>query len=96
MESFDKYREWLREHDLLSAQEFDYLDTIDLERIIKDNRGERVYDVMEKISQEYEEDYLKKYPNDEELFNSISEGDFVSYIHARYGIRANEELCYYF
>ena len=40
--------------------------------------------------------YLSKYPNDEMLFNSISESDFVSYIKYRYGISHTETITNYF
>ncbi len=51
---------------------------------------------MEIIEDRYEEDYLSKYPNDEMLFNSISESDFVSYIKYRYGISHTETITNYF
>ena len=51
---------------------------------------------MEIIADKYEYDYLSKHTNDQELFNSIPESEFVDYIHWRYGIPAIEEITYRF
>lgn len=93
---FENYRKWLREHDWLEAQEYDYLDTLDLGVILRANSDKTCGEIMEIISNKYEKDYLSKYPNDEELFNSIPESEFVDYIHWRYGIPVTEEIKYYF
>ena len=93
---FENYRNWLREHDLLAAQEYDYLDTLDLGAILCANSDKTCGEIMEIIADKYEEDYLSKYPNDEELFNSIPESEFVDYIHWRYGIPVTEEITYRF
>lgn len=93
---FEKYREWLKDYDPLAAQELDYLDTLDLEPIIRNNIDSPVWKIRELIAEQYEEDYLEKYSNDEELFNSLPEDEFVDYINWRYGIRYHEEVTYYF
>lgn len=31
---FENYKKWLRQHDFLGAQEFDYLDSLDLSVIL--------------------------------------------------------------
>ena len=59
--SFNEYRNWLREHDPLGAQEFDYLDTIDIKSIIQSNKDEDVDRIMCIIEDMYEDDYLAKY-----------------------------------
>lgn len=93
---FEDYRNWLREHDLITSQEFDYLDTLDLGTILCANSDKTCKEIMEIIADKYEEDYLSKYPNDEELFNSIPESEFVDYIYWRYGIPVSEEVIYRF
>lgn len=93
---FENYRNWLREHDWLSAQEYDYLDTLDLSIILCANSDKTCGEIMEIIADKYEEDYLSKYPNDAELFNSIPESEFMDYIHWRYGITVTEEIIYRF
>ena len=92
--SFDeRYRNWLKDHDPMGAQEFDYLDTIDIKSIIESNKDKDADSIIEDM---YEEDYLAKYPNDEELFGSINSYEFVDYIYWRYKIRCTEHITYYF
>ena len=93
---FENYREWLAQHDPLCSQELDYLDTLDLSVIICANVDKTCAEIMEIIEDRYEEDYLSKYPNDEMLFNSLSESDFVDYIKYRYGISHTETITNYF
>ena len=93
---FEKYRNWLKEHDMIAYQEFDYLDTINLSTIICANSEKTCHEIMQIIEDEYEDDYLSNFPNDEMLFNSISENDFVEYIHWRYNIPVTEEITYRF
>lgn len=93
---FEDYRKWLREHDFLGAQEYDYLDTLDLGTILCANSDNTCGEIMNIIADKYENDYLSKHPNDEELFNSIPESEFVDYIHWRYGIPVSEEITYRF
>lgn len=93
---FEDYRNWLREHDWLGAQEYDYLDTLDLGTILCANSDKTCGEIMNIIEDKYEEDYLSKYPNDEMLFNGISESDFIDYINYRYGIKVTEEITYHF
>lgn len=93
---FEDYRIWLNEHDALEAQEFNYLDSINIGTIICANVDKTCVEIMEIIEDRYEDDYLSKYPNDEMLFNSISQHDFIDYIHWRYGISVTEETIYRF
>lgn len=93
---FEDYRRWLNEHDVLEAQEFNYLDSINIGTIICANVDKTCGEIMEIIEDMYEDDYLSKYPNDEMLFNSISQDDFIDYIHWRYGIPVTEETIYRF
>lgn len=93
---FEEYRRWLNEHDILEAQEFNYLDSINIGTIICANVDKTCAEIMEIIEDMYEDDYLSKYPNDEMLFNSISQDDFIDYIHWRYGITTTEEIIYRF
>lgn len=93
---FENYRKWLRQHDFLSAQEFDYLDSLDLSVILCANSDKSCAEIMKIIEDKYEEDYLSKHPNDEMLFNSISESDFIDYIKWRYGISHTEAVINYF
>lgn len=93
---FENYRKWLAQHDFLGSQEFDYLDSLDLSVIICANVDKTCREIIEIIEDRYEEDYLSKYPNDEMLFNSISESDFVDYIKYRYGISHTETITNYF
>ena len=93
---FEDYRRWLNEHDVLEAQEFNYLDSINIGTIVCANVDKTCEEIMEIIEDRYEDDYLSKYPNDELLFNSISQDDFIDYIHWRYGITTTEETIYRF
>lgn len=93
---FEEYRRWLNEHDVIEAQEFNYLDSINIGTIICANVDKTCAEIMEIIEDMYEDDYLSKYPNDEMLFNSISQDDFIDYIHWRYGITVTEETIYRF
>lgn len=93
---FEDYRRWLNEHDVLEAQEFNYLDSINIGTIICANVDKTCEEIMEIIEDRYEDDYLSKYPNDEMLFNSISQDDFIDYIRWRYGITTIEETIYRF
>lgn len=93
---FEDYRKWLRQHDFLGSQEFDYLDSLDLSVIICTNIEKTCREIMEIIADKYEEDYLAKYPNDQELFNSIPESEFIDYIRYRYGISHTETITNYF
>ena len=96
MMTFENYRNWLREHDPIASQEFDYLDSLDLGVIICANSDLTCGEIMDVIADKYEDDYLSKYPNDSELFNSVPESEFVDYIHWRYGIPVIEEVTYRF
>lgn len=93
---FENYRSWLRQHDCIGAQEFDYLDSLDIGTILCANTEKTCEEIMEIIENKYEDDYLSKYPNDEMLFNDINESDFIDYIHWRYGITVTEETIYKF
>lgn len=93
---FEEYRRWLNEHDVPEAQEFNYLDSINIGTIICANVDKTCAEIMEIIEDMYEDDYLSKYPNDEMLFNSISQADFIDYIRWRYGIKVTEEIIYRF
>lgn len=96
MSTFEDYRKWLNEHDMIGAQELNYLDSIDIGTIICANPDKTCEDIMEIIVDRYESDYLYKYPNNEILFNSINQYDFIDYIHWRYGIPVTEETIYRF
>lgn len=93
---FEEYRTWLREYDPIASQEFDYLDSLDLGTIICANSDMTCGEIMELIADKYEEYYLAGHPNDQELFNSIPESEFVDYIYWRYGIPVTEEITYRF
>lgn len=93
---FENYRAWLREHDPIASQEFDYLDSLDLATIICANSDMTCCEIMDVISDKYEECYLAGHPNDQELFNSIPEHEFIEYIHWRYGIPVIEEITHRF
>ena len=84
----------LKEALALQKQEFDYLDTLDLLPFI--GAGERISSVIDNISDEYQEDYLKKFPNDKFLFNAITVVEFGKYIEKRYGIKFYESTTYVF
>lgn len=96
MTRFENYREWLRQHDPLGSQEFDYLDSINIGTIICANVDKTCDEIMEIIEDRYEDDYLSKHPNDEMLFNSINQSDFIDYVRWRYGIPVTEETTYRF
>jgi hypothetical protein len=87
-----KQDEWKK----LQEQEYTFLDTLDLRQIICEMKDESVHEIISKIEDLYEEDYLKNNPDDEMLFNVISSDEFVEYINKRYGIRYIEEVRYYF
>lgn len=87
-----KQDEWKK----LQEREFAFLDTLDLRQVIYEMKDGSVHDIISKIEDLYEEDYLKSNSEDEMLFNVISSDDFVEYINKRYGIRYIEEVQYYF
>lgn len=94
---FENYKKLLRQqHDFLGSQEFDYLDSLDLSVILCANSDKTCREIMDIIEDKYEEDYLSKHPNDEMLFNSISESEFIDYIKCRYGISHTEIITKYF
>lgn len=80
----------------LQEQEYAFLDTLDLRHLIYEMKDESVYEIISKIEDLYEDDYLKSNPCDEMLFNVISSDEFIEYINKRYGIRYREEVQYYF
>lgn len=90
MSKFEDY------NDTIGAQEFDYLDSLDIGTILCANSEKTCKEIMEIIENKYEGDYLSKHPNDEMLFNYINESAFIDYIHWRYGIPVTEETIYRF
>ena len=83
--------------DKQEKQEYTFLDSIDLEPIIQEMKYETVYNIMRRISDEYEAKYLEQDEvEDVELFFHISEEEFTSYIYNRYGIHAYQVHDYYF
>ena len=82
---------------ILEKSEYGFLDSLDLKQIICENRDKDCYRIMHIIEDRYEDAYLKSNTvNDECLFNTINEEDFITYIHKRYGIQFFEETRYYF
>lgn len=80
----------------LEKQEFAFLDTIDILSIIKENDLDSAEEIMHILEENYENTYLEQYPDDDFLFNCISQYDFANYIRKRYGIDWREDVIYYF
>ena len=76
-------------------QEFEFLDSKDLRPYIKNYKY--VDEIFDKVLQDLNEEYLNqcKIP-DEELFNWISEDEFLTYICNRYKLTYYEQTRYYF
>lgn len=96
LSDFDKYRSWLVENNRIATQEFAYLDSLDIGTILCRHTDKTVYEIMQIIEDEYSNDYLSKYKNDEMLFSDISGREFADYINWRYGIPIYEETIYRF
>lgn len=96
MTTFEDYRKWLNKNDTIGAQEFNYLDSINIGTIICANSNKTCKEIMRIIEDRYENDYLSKYPDDVRLFGNICQCDFIDYIHWRYGITVTEETIYRF
>ena len=84
----------LKEALALQKQEFDYLNTLNLEIFIE--AGASVSYVMDNITSRYQAEYLEKFPNDKSLFNAITVVEFGEYIEKRYGIKFYESTTYVF
>lgn len=94
--TFEGYRKWLNERDTIEAQEFNYLDSINIGTIICANPDKTCEDILEIIKDRYGNDYLSKHSDDVRLFGNISQSDFIDYIRWRYGITVTEETIYRF
>lgn len=84
------------EFESLEKQEYEYLDTIDILSIQKDNDIENLEELRNILEEDYEDDYLEKNSNDDFLFNCINLSDFAHYLRKRYNIDFREEIAYYF
>ena len=75
-------------------QEFEFLDSKDLRPYIKNYKY--VDELFDKVLDDLNKEYLKqcKIP-DEELFNWISEDEFLTYICNRYNLTFYEQTRYY-
>lgn len=93
---FEDYRRWLNKNDTIGAQEFNYLDSINIGTIICANPDKTCDEIMGIIEDRYENDYLSKHSDDVRLFGNISQSDFIDYIHWRYGIPVKEKTIYRF
>lgn len=63
-------------------KEFNFLDTIDLIPLIKNNMN--IKDLMDNIEEKYLKDFQKIYPNEEYIFNWMNEYEFETYLEKRY------------
>lgn len=71
--------------DELEAQEYDFLDSLEIDKILTNTDSVSVSELMSWLENEYEDEYLEKHPNDDCLFNCISMNDFAVYLKNRYG-----------
>ena len=69
----------------LEHQEYNYLNNIDIAKVLADNDCMTVSELITLIENEYEDEYLEKYPNDSCLFNCINTNSFKNYLMNRYG-----------
>ena len=69
----------------IERQEYNYLDSINIDRVMVDNDALTVSELMSYLENEYESDYLEKHPDDSCLFNCINSYEFSNYLRKRYG-----------
>lgn len=87
--------------------EVEFLNTLDLASFIKDRKNDEVYEIRNAIEDEYGEAYKEfleakglDYEEHGEIFNTLDNDDFITYMKARYeGLAVHEiqhEPEYYF
>lgn len=77
----------------IMAQEFDFLDTVDLNDLINEafDNSYTIYELMDKIEDRYGEQYGKK----DFIFSNINAFEFMDYIRDVYKVRFSEVINYY-
>lgn len=75
------------------AQEFDFLDTVDLNDLINEalDNGYTIYELMDKI----EDRYCEQYGKEDFIFNNIDAFEFMDYLRDVYDVRFREAINYY-
>ena len=75
------------------AQEFDFLDTVDLNDLINEalDNSYTIYDIMDKIEDRYGEQYDKE----DFIFNNIDAFEFMNYLRDVYNVTFSEVINYY-
>jgi hypothetical protein len=75
------------------AQEFDFLDTIDLNNLINEalDNSYTIYELMDKIEDRYGEQYDKE----DFIFNNIDAFEFMNYLRDVYNVTFSEVINYY-
>ena len=76
-----------QELEKLQAQEFHYLDELDLKPYLK--QDESVRSIMDTLERMFQADYTSK-TGDDYLFNVIDEYDFEQYLKKRYNVNTYE------
>lgn len=89
----EKFKYLSKEDRDLIAQEFDFLDTIDLKPLIYEaiEEGYDLYVIMEMIEDKYSDEYGKE----EFIFNNISISEFSTYLKEKYHKNIREVTEYY-
>ena len=85
-----KYEEYVK----MSKDEYDFLDSIDVKKYLKND--EVIWDCMQMIKEENDIEYRKQYNDDFGLFNCVSRIDFIDYIKRRYPEIGIKELTIYY
>jgi hypothetical protein len=89
----EKFKYLSKEDRDLIAQEFDFLDTIDLKPLIYEaiEEGYDLYTVMEMIEDKYSDEYEKE----DFIFNNIDISEFRTYLKEKYHMNVREVTEYY-
>ena len=89
----EKFKYLSNEDRNLIAQEFDFLDTIDLKPLIYEaiEEGYDLYTVMEMIEDKYSDEYEKE----DFIFNNIDFSEFRTYLKEKYRVNIREVTKYY-
>jgi hypothetical protein len=89
----EKFKYFSKESRDTIAQEFDFLDTIDLDDLINEalDNSYTIYELMDKIEDRYGEQYGKE----DFIFNNIDAFEFMDYLRDVYNVTFREVINYY-